>query len=191
MVPMNQINESLKQHTCAVIDEYLTIARYCVDTVRPGGGVWGYPAALILFSATDAIGRGILPRRRGNDARLEVLNAPPFNLTLPERKIDLLRAVYRNPLSHNGQLGHGGIMSPLMTGEPFEFEGEHLVHLRVPVFCGLVERAWAACRSRFLPSDGDSRPAAFRSDSASFTLTIATEATSSRPVVTKYDPTRR
>ena len=37
------------------IEEYLTIANYCVTTRKPNNGVYGYPAVLLLFSVVDAL----------------------------------------------------------------------------------------------------------------------------------------
>jgi len=148
---------ALKSHTCAVIDEYLAVARLCVDVDRGGGAVWGYPAALLLFSATDAIGRGILPAIGGNDARLDVLATAPFNLALDTGQINLLRHAYRNTLSHNGQLGRGAVLTADRVGAPFEFQSGGVVSVRVPVFFDLLERGWTACRGEFTPPDGDRR----------------------------------
>ena len=91
MPEIRPMNADLQTHTCAVIDEYLEIARACVNVDRGGGSIWGYPAALLLFSATDAIGRGIFQDVSSGDARLDVLKVPPFDLTLSNDEITLLR----------------------------------------------------------------------------------------------------
>jgi hypothetical protein len=150
-------DDPLTAHTATVIDEYLSVARWCVDTDRGGGAVWGYPAALLLFSATDAIGRGLLPAITGNDARLDVLAKPPFNLALTAEQVTLLRRAYRNPLSHNAQLGTGAVLGPDRSGPPFEFQPGDVVYIRLPPLCDLLERGWSQCRSSFAPPQGDKR----------------------------------
>src|SRR5579871_6398501 len=151
-------SDPLAVHTAAVIDEYLAIAHHCVTDVRPGRPGWGYPAALLLFTVVDAIGHGVLPPRKGSDARLEVLREPPFDLDLSDGHIGLLKKVYRNTLSHNAQLGRGAGMMPETSGQPFDFKPDGTVILRVPVFYRVVVTAWEKCRTTFAPPDGDKRP---------------------------------
>jgi hypothetical protein len=151
------MDAALKAHTCAVVDEYLAVARWCVNTDRGGGAVWGYPAALLLFSATDAIGRGLLRANKGSAARLDVLARPPFNLPLNAAQIALLRRAHRNPLTHNAQLGMGAVLGPDRVGPPFEFQPGGIVYVRLPMFCDVLERGWASCRGTFAPPHGDKR----------------------------------
>ena len=41
-----------------VVEEYLLAAEICLNTMKPGGGVLGYPAVLLLLCVVDAIGQG-------------------------------------------------------------------------------------------------------------------------------------
>ncbi len=36
-------------------EEYLAIAHHCITTRKSNGGVYGYPAVLLLFSIVDAL----------------------------------------------------------------------------------------------------------------------------------------
>ena len=37
------------------IDEYLAIAEHCVSMHKANGGIYGYPAVLLLFCVIDAL----------------------------------------------------------------------------------------------------------------------------------------
>jgi hypothetical protein len=125
------ISKGVKAHSIAVIDEYLATAKICIDTRKANSGILGYPAALLLLRANDAIGRSLIPTG-GKPARLEVLTYPPFNLELDKGRIKRRRRLYRNPLMHNAQLGKSAVMSPEAKGAPFEFTDSELTLMRVP-----------------------------------------------------------
>jgi hypothetical protein len=38
------------------IDEYLLVARHCVEQQKPQSGIFGYPAALLLLCIVNALG---------------------------------------------------------------------------------------------------------------------------------------
>jgi len=49
------IHTDLPSMSQEAIEEYLAIAHYCVTTAKANGGVYGYPAVLLLFSIVDAL----------------------------------------------------------------------------------------------------------------------------------------
>jgi hypothetical protein len=125
-------------HSAEVIEDYLEVALLAIDTKKPGGGIHGYSAALLLLCAVDAIGRG-LGAAGGGKARLEVLNRTEFGQSLSVPEIDLLRDLYRNPLTHQARLGSDrAFMSPDADGAAFEFRAGKLALIRVPVLYRVV-----------------------------------------------------
>ena len=38
-----------------VIEEYFAVAHLCITATKANGGVYGYPAVLLLFSIVDAL----------------------------------------------------------------------------------------------------------------------------------------
>jgi hypothetical protein len=49
------IHNDLPSMAREAIEEYLAVANYCVTARKPDGGVYGYPAVLLLFSVVDAL----------------------------------------------------------------------------------------------------------------------------------------
>ena len=68
----------LKASSLAIeaIEEYLTIAEYCIAAKKDDGGIYGYPATLLLFCVVNVMGNNLLP---GNE-RFRVLRWPHFDL---------------------------------------------------------------------------------------------------------------
>jgi hypothetical protein len=150
------ITNNLRDHSIEVIEEYLAIAKACVEGRKPDGGIWGYPAALLLPCATDAIGNGIPSSRRGvGYSRLRVLNHPHFGLALKERpQITRLWTWYRNRLVHHAQLFRGVELTDETQGDPFAFKRDSSVpRIRVPVFYALVKGGWDKSRPEYNPQE--------------------------------------
>jgi hypothetical protein len=110
-------------------------------------GIIGYPAAILLFCITDAIGhhldngKGDIHKR---DTYLEVLNHPYFGLKLstePKGQIDQIKRWFRNPLLHAASIVPDVLITPEDHGDPFDFTNSP-VKLRVPRFYEIVKRAW-------------------------------------------------
>lgn len=152
------IHGTLKDLSIAVIDEYLTAAKLCVQT-RKYDGILGYPATLLLLCVTDAIGHSASLRVKGGDMRFDVLNDPIFGSNnLTDKQIKKLKSLYRNGLAHNGLIAPGVYLTADSNGGPFEFDHDGVPTLiRVPVFYDLVKRAWERHRGVFEPSGSDSR----------------------------------
>lgn len=137
------IANNLKDLAIEAIGDYLVAAKVCVDTRKPNGGILGYPAALLLLCATDAIGHAVLPDN-GEFTRLDVLAELPFGLTLKPDQIRNLKDWYRNWLAHSGLIAPGVGLTPDAHGEPFDFDPTSgaLRFIRVPVFYAVVRDAW-------------------------------------------------
>jgi hypothetical protein len=130
------IHQKVETMAIEVIDEYLAIAEYCVNTPKPGGdGVYGYPAVLLLFSVLDAFSdyRGY-PRHSFRALR-------DFQPRLSNTQVTQLSKWFRHPLSHQAVIMAGTKLS-MEEGEPFEFAGDEPVHIRVRPFFQLVKKAW-------------------------------------------------
>lgn len=133
------------------IDEYIAIAEYCLDTVKPGsGGVYGFPAVLLLFSVVDALSNflGYPEHSFGALKELEPKLSNP--------QVKSLKEWFRNPPSHQAMIMPGTMLS-LEEGEPFEFAGDEPSHIRLRPFFRLVRNAWkdfdrSKIAARFHPS---------------------------------------
>lgn len=130
------------------IEEYLHIADHCLQTQKGSGpGVYGYPAALLLFCVMDALGHGVNGPSGGTDFSL--FTQPPFGLTTGQA--DKLAKWYRHKLAHAAILSPGVWLTD-DHGAPFEFNANgEPIQVRLPVFAGLVRSAWAAHQPRFQP----------------------------------------
>ncbi|MCR4284057.1 MAG: hypothetical protein NUV64_01925 [Parcubacteria group bacterium] len=94
------------------IQEYIEVAKYCIDFDKSkdprwneSAGCYGYPAALILLSITDAIGTIVM--KGGDDVgeHFKVLNNQDYyNLNLSGNELKIIEKGYRNKLSHNAHI---------------------------------------------------------------------------------------
>ncbi len=50
------IRSDLRSMSVEAIEEYLAIAKHCVSTRKSNGGLYGYPAVLLLCCIIDALG---------------------------------------------------------------------------------------------------------------------------------------
>lgn len=134
---------SPEQQAIGVIDEYLTAADMCIGTLKPDGGILGYPAVLLLLCATDAISHGVLPPSR-DFTRLDVLADPLFGPALAANQARQLKNWYRHLLAHTGTMAVGVHLEPDTQGQPFEFDASGApVLIRVGKFREIVSSAWA------------------------------------------------
>jgi len=125
--------------TMEAVEEYLTIAECCVAAKKGDGGMYGYPAALLLFCVVNVIGDSLLA---GNEP-FRVLKQPHFDCELTDLQTTQLEKWYRNLLAHNGMIAPGTCLSPQAEGDPFDFsENGEPVLIRVKPFCRLVRTAW-------------------------------------------------
>ena len=134
--------KSLREQAIGVIDEYLRAADICIKTAKPGGGILGYPAALLLLCATDAIGHGVLSDNR-EFTRLDVLADPLFGRALTLDQARQVKKWYRHLLAHTGTMALGVHLEPDGQGPPFEFDTTGApVLIRVGNLHEIVSNAW-------------------------------------------------
>jgi hypothetical protein len=116
------------------LSEYLTAARLCLDYVKdetwPGSGSLGFPAALLLFSVTDAIGSYLRgseetflvdgarkPIKRNDFQHFFVLNGENYyQQTLSHSEIKYLYDKYRSFLVHHAIFAPEGFLA--MSASP-------------------------------------------------------------------------
>ncbi|MDX2181685.1 MAG: hypothetical protein SFV18_18975 [Bryobacteraceae bacterium] len=153
------------------IDEYLLAARICLDARKEDGGCYGYPAALMLFCITEAIGRSLKHQPVTIDGGTQnitdgepfrVLNDQLFGLTLTGKQIKNLENLFRNGLAHNAYINPNSLMTDSTEGPPFHFSKDD-VQIRLGSFYQLVEKAWKDFDKRRLPDWKDSQDTKIRS----------------------------
>jgi hypothetical protein len=132
------IHPSVSSLTVEAIEEYLDVAKYCVDNKKPDGGIYGYPAVLLLFCIVNAIGRSL----NHGKAPFRILKTEPFSCRLSDPQIKQLEEWYRNPLVHNGMIAPGACLSPEESGDAFTITSGEPVLIRVKPLYDLVRAAW-------------------------------------------------
>ncbi|MGH9562694.1 MAG: hypothetical protein ACRD3S_14680 [Terracidiphilus sp.] len=132
------IHPNVNGLTIEAIEEYLDIAKFCISSKKQDGGIYGYPATLLLFSVINAIGES---QTAGNEP-FRVLKEKPFGCQLNDRQIKKLEQWYRNLLTHNGMIAPGACLSPEDRGDPFKFDRDEPVMIRVKPLYTLVRNAW-------------------------------------------------
>ena len=132
------IHQNANSLTIEVIEEYLDIANMCIATKKQDGGIYGYPATLLLFSVINAVGSSLI----AVNEPFRVLKEAPFNCSLEDRQVKQLEQWYRNLLVHNGMIAPGTCLSPEDGGAPFMFSSDEPVLIRVKSLYNLVRGAW-------------------------------------------------
>lgn len=90
------------------VTEYLVVADFCINYRKDSnvwgyGGCFGYPAALLLLSITDAIGTYVLDGTVKN--HFNILNHKDYyNLNLSTKDLELIYTDHRCLLAHNAAL---------------------------------------------------------------------------------------
>jgi len=133
------LQPNLAQLSAEVIDEYVTASDLCIHHRKLDGGCLGYPTVLLLFCTVEALGNYLSPKEP-----LAVLNDPLFGKSYSVTKIKNLRNWYRHLLAHAAIIAPGICLTPEPEGEPFDFEGDEPVRLRVIPFHRMVRAAWHA-----------------------------------------------
>jgi hypothetical protein len=132
------IHSNTNSLTAEVIEEYLSIAKLCITTKKQDGGIYGYPATLLLFCIIEALGRNLIVGKEP----FRILKASPFNCKLNNHQVKQLEQWYRNPLAHNGMIKPGVYLSPEDGGAPFTFISDEPVLIHVNSLYNLVQCAW-------------------------------------------------
>lgn len=132
------LHSNVNSLTIEAVQEYLDVAEHCVRNKKGDGGIYGYPATLLLFCVINAIGESTI---EGNEP-FRVLKAEPFNLSLSDTQVKQLEQWYRNLLTHNAMIAPGAILSPEECGDPFVFASNEPVMIRVKPLYNSVHTAW-------------------------------------------------
>jgi hypothetical protein len=134
--------KSRQEQAIGVIEEYLTAAEMCIKTTKADGRILGYPAVLLLLSATDAIGHGVLPYNQ-DKTRLDVLATKHFGSALTSSQATQVTNWYRHLLAHTGTMMTDVYLVPDAQGEAFDFDDSGApVLIRVGKLHEIVSRAW-------------------------------------------------
>jgi hypothetical protein len=144
------IHKHLSTLAVEAIDEYLHIARQCAEQLKAGGGIFGYPAALLLLCVVNALGTYLRNEEVVIDGKKQritegepfrVLNHSILNQNLTMTQIKKIERAYRNQLAHAALLEPGAWLTPQATSSPFMFSGDE-VAISVPTLRQVVESAW-------------------------------------------------
>jgi len=119
------------------IEEYLEIAKYCVTTRKGNGGVYGYPAVLLLLSVVDALSNYASHREH---SFLVLKNIFP---SLSDKQIKSLKDWYRHLLAHQAIIMPGTKLTVDDPGDAIELNSEgEPTHIRVKPLYESVNAAW-------------------------------------------------
>jgi hypothetical protein len=142
------LHGDLKALSIEAVDEYLDVINFCLLNRKPTGGIFGYPAALLLLCVVDAIGHSL--NIGSGHTRLEVLNHSVFgSLGLNKGQFKSLKEWFRNPLAHGGVIAEQVFLTDETTGSAFESHGAVINKIRVPQFYHLVKAAWDRHKSSY------------------------------------------
>jgi hypothetical protein len=145
------VHSRLEAMAVDAINEYLEASASCLNATKPDGGCLGYPATLLLFCVTNALGVYLASDAVMIDGRphklsrgpFRVLNHQCFGLSLTGKQIDQLADSYRNRLAHNAIIEFGScLVRGPHDGAPFIFTSPTSVGINVISFYGLVSTAW-------------------------------------------------
>ena len=153
------IHRSLIALSEEVLDEYLAVARHCITNPKPEGGIYGYPAVLLLFCVIDALSNHLVHRGHSFAA----LNDPScFGMNLTTEQIKNLKDWYRHPLAHNGMISPGILLTPDTDGNAFEFSatGQPTIIRVLPLYRA-VESTWNAFDKTRIRSEALLKPQHF------------------------------
>jgi len=147
------LHTSFETMAIEAIDEYLTASENCLTFEKARGGSLGYPATLLLFCVTNALGvylAGESVTIGGRSQRItehepfRVLNHDCFGrLALNDKQIKRLEKVYRNALAHNAIIDLGAVLVVRRDNGPliFIFRPDGIL-INLPSFHKIVAAAW-------------------------------------------------
>jgi hypothetical protein len=129
-------HDTLQSMSIEAIEEYLAIAEYCVTARKCGGGVYGYPAVLLLCCVVDALSN-YAGHEKNSLGELRSI------LSLTTEQANDFKNWYRNLLAHQAVIMPGTQLWPDSDGNPIEFgpQGEPTV-IRVGPFHRAVREWW-------------------------------------------------
>lgn len=147
------LHEDSASMAIEAISEYIEVSESCLKAKKSDGGCFGYPAALLLFCVTNALGVYLCGDNIRIDGRTQtitrgqpfrVLNHSIFGLDLKSAQVKLLEECYRNRLAHNAIIEIGAVLihAPGQLSRPFAFASNQLQIINLDSFYRLVNLAW-------------------------------------------------
>lgn len=131
------VHNDLPSMSREAIEEYLAIAKHCVTTRKPNGGVYGYPAVLLLFSVVDALSNYAKHPKHSFLAMKDVVPS------LSNAQIKSLAQWYRHLPAHQAIIMPGTKLTVDEPGAAIELNsGGEPTHIRVEQLYEAVEKAW-------------------------------------------------
>jgi hypothetical protein len=183
------IHDDLPSMAREAIEEYLAVANYCVTARKPDGGVYGYPAVLLLFFVVDA-----LSNYAGHPAHsfLAMKDVVP---SLSEKQIKKLADWYRHLPAHQAVVMPGTKLTIDDPGDAIELNSEdEPTHIRVKPLYEAVKGAWrnlspAEVNPRYRHEKAPKKPIASTvSDLPSVSGNFVTSTATSVPLVATITP---
>jgi hypothetical protein len=131
------IHNDLPSMSREAIEEYLAIANYCITARKADGGVYGYPAVLLLFSVVDALSNYAGHPPNSFLAMKDVLPS------LSEKQIKSLADWYRHLPAHQAIIMPGTKLTVDDPGDAIELNAaDEPTHIRVKPLFEAVKTAW-------------------------------------------------
>jgi len=129
------VHKDLQSLNVEAIEEYLEVAEYCVTTTKAYGGIYGFPAVLLLFCIIDAL----TVNSGGREHTLQKITSV---IPMTGNQLKSLREWYRNLLAHQAVIAPGTMLSTA-DGPPIEFDSNgEPTHIRVIPFHHAVTELW-------------------------------------------------
>jgi hypothetical protein len=134
------------------INEYLEASENCLNFAKRDDGVLGFPATLLLFCITNALGVYMAgetvtisgrPQRITAKEPFRVFNHELFDLRLEHAQIKHLEKAYRNALAHTAIIDLGASMVAHVDGPVFIFRPQGGVRINLASFQKYVAAAWS------------------------------------------------
>lgn len=166
------VHPDLQSMNVEAIDECLDIAKYCVNATKANGGIYGFPAMLLLFCVVDALTVNSGGRKNMLDKITEVIQ-------LNADQLENVRHWYRNLLVHQGVIALGTMLRPdEEDGKPIELnsDGEPTC-IRVKPFYDAVRKLWesfdkSTLKPRVHPKNSPKTPVVIPSTVAPASLVV-------------------
>ena len=134
------LHGDLRSMSVEGIEEYLAIAEHCTTTRKANGGIYGFPAVLLLFCVVDALSVNSGARPHSLEKIACVVPG------LSQWQIKNLRRWYRDLLAHQAVIAPGTVLSDA-DGAAIEFNSSgEPTHIRVISFYRAVRSMWESFR---------------------------------------------
>ena len=148
------IHQNLSELSVSVIEEYIELTRIAINTTKPEGGCFGYPALLLMLCVIDAISNHLGHPEHSFGA----LDGKVFDLNLNRSQTKKLKVWYRHCLAHNAMIAPGTMLSAEPNGNPIEFLNAEPVKIRLIPLFRIIEHAWKSFDKTLITDRNLSRP---------------------------------